>query len=183
MHGLCHLKALQLAVEKYITKPQQSGQAPSRCYISLNLKNMFNEISREKILQVIQAKFPEMLPLVSLLYSDPGTVFFPMADGTWHTQSMAEGVNQGCPLSSILAALVLHEVLAPIDAKLKLRAVNHLRLQNKGDDETGGVKHIIPWRTSMTLELPSPTKMSNSSLMSSPSEDPGLVATSTPSRQ
>ena len=89
------IKASQLAVEKYITKPQQSGRAPSRCYISLDLKNMFNEISRDKILQVIQAKFLEMLPLVSLLYSDPGTVFFRMADGTWNTQSMAEGIGVG----------------------------------------------------------------------------------------
>jgi hypothetical protein len=51
---------------------------------------------------------------------------------------MAKGVKQGCPLSSILAALVLHEVLAPIDAKLKIHAANRLRLQNTGDDETGG---------------------------------------------
>ena len=80
---------------------------------------------------------------------------------------MAEGVNQGCPLSSILAALVLHEVLAPIDAKLKLRTANCLRLQDKGDDETGSEN--IPWRTLMTLELPPPTKMLISSLMSSPS--------------
>ena len=77
------IKASQLAVEKYITTPQQSGQAPSRCYISLELKNMFNEISRDKILQVVRDKFPEMLPLVTLLYADPGTVFFRMADGSW----------------------------------------------------------------------------------------------------
>ena len=149
------IKASQLEVEKYATKPQQSGQAPSRCYISFNLKNMFktgvdlknmfNEISRDKILQVIQAKFPKMLPLVSLLYSDPGTVFFRMADGTWNTQSMAEGVNQGCPLSSILAALVLHEVLAPIDAKLKIRAANRRQQQNTGDDDAGGETHPMAY--------------------------------------
>ena len=84
-----------------------------------------------------------MLPLVSLLYSDP--VFFGMADGTWNTQSMAEGVNQGCPLSSILAALVLHEVVALIDAKLKIRAANCLRLQNTGCDDAGGETHPMAY--------------------------------------
>ena len=52
---------------------------------------------------------------------------------------MAEGVNLGCPLSSVLAALVLHEVaLALIEAKLKLNAATRLCLQNKGDDDAGG---------------------------------------------
>ena len=35
---------------------------------------------------------------------------------------MEEGVNQGFPLSSTLAVIVLHKVLAPLDAALKLRA-------------------------------------------------------------
>lgn len=58
---------------------------------------------------------------------------------------MAEGVNQGCPLSSILAALVLHEVVAPIDAKLKIRAANRLRLQNTGYDDAGGETHPMAY--------------------------------------
>jgi hypothetical protein len=45
-----------------------------------------------------------------------------MVNGAWHTQLMEEGVNQGCPQSSTLAAIVLHEVLAPLDAAFKLRA-------------------------------------------------------------
>ena len=68
-----------------------------------------------------------------------------MADGTWNTQSMAKGVNQGCPLSSILAALVLHEVLAPIDAKLKIRAANRRQQQNTGDDDAGGETHPMAY--------------------------------------
>ena len=88
--------------------------APSRCYISLDLKNMFNEVSRNKIFEIVEAKFPELLPLIALLYKNPGTVFYRMIDGSWQTQAMEEGVNQGCPLSSILAALVLQEVLVPL---------------------------------------------------------------------
>ena len=51
---------------------------------------------------------------------------------------MKEGVNQGCPLSSTLAALVLNEILFPLTAKLKARAQQRLRSGNFGDDGSGG---------------------------------------------
>ena len=51
---------------------------------------------------------------------------------------MKEGVNQGCPLSSTLAALILNEILVPLTAKLKARAKERLRNNNPGDDGLGG---------------------------------------------
>ena len=106
------IKASQLSVEKHITLPMKAGHAPSCCFVSLDLKNMLNEISRDKIFEVVEARFPEILPLTKLLYTNPGQVFFKMVNGAWDTQLMEEGVNQGCPLSSSLAAIVLHKVLA-----------------------------------------------------------------------
>ena len=102
---------------------------------------MFNEISRDKIFQVIQAHYPGLMPFVDMLYSEPGSVFYKIADGNWYSHLMEEGVNQGCPLSATLAALVLNEILAPLTAKLKARA--HIRYcQNIGyDDEFGGESH------------------------------------------
>ena len=127
------IKSAQLSVEKYMTTPLKRNEAPSRCFISLDLKNMFNEVSREKIFEIISDKYPELLPLVTLLYKNPGDVFFKMGDGTWATHSMEEGVNQGCPLSSTLTSLVLHEVLEPLTLKLKARAARRLRLAKQGD--------------------------------------------------
>ena len=75
------LKASQLAVEKYITKKEKKGQPPSCCFISLDLSNMFNEISRDIFLEIIERKYPELLPLVSMLYGKEGTVFFKVVDG------------------------------------------------------------------------------------------------------
>ena len=66
------IKASQLLVEKHITHPQKAGNAPSRCFVSLDLKNMFNEILQEKIFEVVEAKFPQILPLTKLLYTNPG---------------------------------------------------------------------------------------------------------------
>ena len=116
------VKATQLAIKKYIYNPHLLDKAPSRCLVSLDLKNMFNKISQETIFEVIESKFPELMPLVSMLYNKPGTVFYKMADGLWYNQLMEEGVNQGCPLSATLAAIVLNEVLVPIKTKLQARA-------------------------------------------------------------
>ena len=140
------VRASQLAIEKYITEPmaQDLPDAPTRCYISLDLKNMFNEISRNKIFEIVEAKFPELLPFIALLYKNPGTVFYRMTDGSWQTQSMEEGVNQGCPLSSILAALVLQEVLVPLTEKLNARAMARA-LQHSGDDGHGGETHPMAY--------------------------------------
>jgi hypothetical protein len=42
---------------------------------------MFNEISRDKIFEVVEANFPKILTLTNLLYTNPGQVFFKMANG------------------------------------------------------------------------------------------------------
>ena len=66
------LKASQLAAEKYITKKEKNEQAPSCCFISLDLSNMFNEIFRDKFIEIIEQKYPELLLLVSMLYRKDG---------------------------------------------------------------------------------------------------------------
>ncbi|KAL7533492.1 hypothetical protein ACHAXR_005267, partial [Thalassiosira sp. AJA248-18] len=153
------VKASQLATERYITGPQQRGEAPTRCFVSLDLVNMFNEVSREVVFDIIRDKFPHVLPLVDLLYCGPGTVFFKMADGTWNTQSVEEGLNQGCPLSAVLAALVLQEVVQPILNKLNRRAAARRRSRNRYDDGAGGESHPMAYiddlgmRTSFSSSL------------------------------
>ena len=77
-----------------------------------------------------------------------------MVDGNWYTQSMEEGVNQGCPLSYILAALVLHEVLAPINAKLTARAFVRYHNNDKGDDGHGGQTHIMGYIDDVGTAIP-----------------------------
>lgn len=133
------VKASQLSVDKYITSKQKQGDAPSRCFVSLDLKNMFSELSREKIFELVQANYSELFPLVSMLYRKPGSVFCKMNDSQWHTEFMKEGVNQDCPLSSTIAAFLLNKILLPLTAKLKARAKARLQRGNPGDDRLGGV--------------------------------------------
>ena len=112
--------------------------------MTIDLVNMFNEISRDTIFKVVRERFPDIMPLVIMLYAQPGDVFFKWEDGSWRTERMEEGVNQGCPLSSILAALVLNEVLRPLTKQLNARAARRLSASGGStplDDNTGGQTH------------------------------------------
>jgi hypothetical protein len=61
------IKASQFSVKKHITLPQKAGHAPSRCFVSLDLKNMFNEILWDKIfkVEVVETNFPKPPPSLS----------------------------------------------------------------------------------------------------------------------
>ncbi|KAL7553912.1 hypothetical protein ACHAWF_017523, partial [Thalassiosira exigua] len=134
-------KAFQLISEKYIEGPQLRDDCPSRAIVFFDIVNMFSEMSREELLDRIGKCYPEMLPLALLLYGDPGQVHFRWEDGTWRHLSVLEGLAQGCPLSGLFAALVLNEIVKPVDEMLKARAAARLADNDGGDDDHGGVTH------------------------------------------
>ena len=134
---------MQLLTEKYIIGPESRGELPSRADVLLDLVNMFNNISREELLAIIEARYPELVPLADMLYSDAGSVYYRHEDGTWRIISMFEGVNQGCPLSVIFASLVLNAVLRPLQEKLNARAAARLLDNDEGDDGQGSITHIF----------------------------------------
>ncbi|EJK48168.1 hypothetical protein THAOC_33059 [Thalassiosira oceanica] len=135
------IKQTQLQVDRYIQQAQVRGEVPSRVGVFLDLRNMFNLVSREKLLSLIADKFPELLPLAETLYGDKGKVNLKYADGTWYCIMMEEGMNQGCPLSGCFAAIVLNKILSELDRLMTARAEERLRLSNKGDDDYGGRTH------------------------------------------
>ena len=137
------IKAMQLSIERYISGPQDRGDDPSRIAVFLDLKNMFNNISREELRDIVDECFPELVPLVDLLYDTNGEVSFRWEDGSWRRITMIEGANQGCPLSAIFAALVLDRVIRPIDGQLKARAAARLADGDKGDDNHGSVANLF----------------------------------------
>mmetsp|Transcript_12439 Transcript_12439/g.27034 ORF Transcript_12439/g.27034 Transcript_12439/m.27034 type:complete len:146 (+) Transcript_12439:30-467(+) len=140
------IKSTQLSIEWFIQHhPQSRNEAPTRAAVYFDQKNMFNSVSHEQILHIIKSKYPELLPLATSLYNQPGTVHCRQEDGTWKTISMAVGVNQGCPLSSIFASLVLNEVLHPLNILLKQRTPNRLACHNLGDDSYGSVIHLMAY--------------------------------------
>ena len=43
------ISTVRLGVEKYITKRQEDGLLPTRVLLSIDIKNMFNAVSRQKL--------------------------------------------------------------------------------------------------------------------------------------
>ena len=149
------IKSVQLQIEKYIEVPQKiDNETPSRAFIFSDITNMFNSVSREALFDIIGTTFPELLPLAHLLYGNDGTVHHRWEDGGWRTISMIEGLNQGCPLSSIFAALVLDRILRPLDNSLKIRSTARLASGDTGDDGYGSIAHILAWVDDVTSGVP-----------------------------
>ena len=109
-----------MGIEKHITGPQNRNELPTRAAVFPDLKNMFNNISREELMNIIGQDYPELLAIANLLYHDPGVIHYRWEDGTWRH------VNQGCPLSSLFATLVLLRVLRPLNSLMQERASDRL---------------------------------------------------------
>ena len=106
-------------MKKFITKPQEEDLLSTRAAFFADVKNMFNSVSRDALMESIRVSFPEFLPLAHILYGAPGLVHHHWGDGSWRIIEMLEGVNRGCPLSALFAALVLDRVIRPLDSMLR----------------------------------------------------------------
>ena len=106
------------------------------------MTNMFNLICHEVLQDCLRSHFSELIRVAELFYEELDTVHFQHGSGDWFNLLMEEGVNQGCPLSSIFAALVFHRVLAPLQASLNERANDRVLNGDYGDDSNGSISII-----------------------------------------
>jgi hypothetical protein len=139
------ISTIRNGVEKYITIPQTNNSLPTRSLVSLDIKNMFNSISREKLLQLINKRYPSLSPFAETLYAEPGYSIVKRSDGTWTIIPVTEGFSQGCPFSPIFAAIVLNEILTELQDLLNSLASQRLELGIKGDDNKGTLGFILAY--------------------------------------
>ena len=97
----------------------------------------------DEFLDIISASFPELIPLIQLFYDNPGAVHYKLNIVKWATLFMEEGSTQGCPLSPILASLVVVRLLQPINNALRQRAVERLANGITHDDGRGGITNLL----------------------------------------
>ncbi len=135
--------SLRLGVEKYMKNQESVGLLPTRALVSLDIRNMFNAISRHKLREIVAEEFPRLQPFVDSLYEKEGQSCVKLDDGTWENIPVREGFSQGCPLSPILAAVVLNHILKKVDAKL--RKISSTRSKLDSDDELGGIALIMAY--------------------------------------
>ena len=86
---------------------------------------------------------PALKAFVDSLYALPGTTNVKLSDGEWEAIKVCEGFSQGCPLSPILAAIVLNYILKKVDAKLRAKA--NTRKKSTSDDGLGGLAIILAY--------------------------------------
>ena len=87
--------------------------------LKLDVKNVFNSIRRDTVLQEAQKHLPETHPFVWDYYSSKTTCFH----GNGSLDS-ATGVQQGDPLGPALFALAIHEVTSKVTADLNVLYLN-----------------------------------------------------------
>eukprot|EP00957_Ditylum_brightwellii_P097433 7420947-Ditylum_brightwellii.AAC.1 len=92
-------------------KQIKDGNIPTKCLLSLDLKNMFNTMSQEKCRKILSKKFPNLLCLFDALYKRANKVHVRKEDDTLETFLQFEGFAQGCPLSGVFSASVLGDLL------------------------------------------------------------------------
>ena len=77
-----------------------------------------------------------------------------MADGTWSYIPVCEGFLQGCPISSVFAAIVLKEILSKVERDLCERAENRKLAHQPLDDARGGVPIIMAYVNDVNALIP-----------------------------
>jgi hypothetical protein len=145
-------------IDRHVRRAPQSLEngtnLPTRAFVSFDLVNFFNSISRQEVRHIIKQHFPELTPFIDLLYGDDNIAHFLFPNGEWGSYTQEEGFTQGCPLSPILAALVLHTVLERVDKKLRQKAATRLSQGNKGDDGHGSQTNLMAFVDDVGTVIP-----------------------------
>jgi hypothetical protein len=95
------IKSVQIAVDRYIIEPENNGNLPSRALVSLDIRNMFNAVSRERLREIISEKFSTLEAYSDLIYDGKGETFVRLENGQWTVILVSEGFSQGCPASPV----------------------------------------------------------------------------------
>ena len=146
---------MRLAVEKYMKDDKSvDGNLPSRALVSLDIRNMFNAISREKMRELIFIHFPTLEPFADCLYDDFGQTIIKRSDGTFESIPVQEGFSQGCPASPVFAALVLNRILQKVQADMLQKVKRRVNNNDIGDDGRGGVPIIMTYVDDVNALIP-----------------------------
>ena len=70
------IKAMILSIDKFIQQPQWKQALPTHAAIFADLTNMFNNVSRDELTNIIHTNFPELSPITHQIYNNPGSVHY-----------------------------------------------------------------------------------------------------------
>lgn len=107
MHGVSGgVEAIAHIVRAYL------GLHPDHVVAKTDTANAFNSVSRTWILAAARQYFPELAPLADILYGGSSYVTYSdRSSGYSFTVTSPRGVNQGCPLASLLYSTALRTAI------------------------------------------------------------------------
>jgi hypothetical protein len=129
---------LHLECHRHVFRTREqlmAGFLPDKVLLSLDLVNMFNNMSRRQCRNLLRQYFPDLLSVFDNMYKKATKVWTTLPDGSPHALLMIEGFSQGCPLSSLFAALILHEILTDIKREHDSRRSGTKRKAGTGEVE------------------------------------------------
>ena len=116
---------------------------PIRSLISLDIRNMFNEISRERELDIINTYFLHLSHIANILLLQSTTCYYMIPNGKWRSFEQKECHPQGFPFSPVIAALVLNLVVTKLDKHLRGKSQVRKLQQILLDDREGRITNLL----------------------------------------
>ncbi|XP_062499650.1 uncharacterized protein LOC134176971 [Corticium candelabrum] len=88
-------------------------QNPDWSILKTDVRNAFNSVSRERLLQQIAKDFPDIYPHVKQLYGESSKLIY-VTDKGVELLTSSEGVHQGDPLGPALFSATIHPILCEV---------------------------------------------------------------------
>jgi hypothetical protein len=99
----------EIAVHLVRSVVEAHGDDDSFALRTFDFTNAFNEVSRQKILDIVHEKYPELYPYVKMCSAKSSHLWW---DG--HRMMPEWGIQRGYPLGPFLFCLVIHPVLTEV---------------------------------------------------------------------
>eukprot|EP00957_Ditylum_brightwellii_P000874 69128-Ditylum_brightwellii.AAC.1 len=103
----------------------KEGNLPPRVLVSIDMENMFNNMSRAQCQGIIQKKFSHLISIFNSIYQKGSIIYYQTGNGKIHTIVHKEGIAQGCPWSTTLSTILLGEVIIELSKAIKQRILQY----------------------------------------------------------
>ena len=141
------------AARSFFLDPAQSSQIA----IKLDVRNAFNSVRRDHVLEVCKLRCPLIYNLAFLSYGSPSTLL--AGD---HIISSSTGVQQGDPLGPLLFSLAIDEVARSVSSPLNLWYLDDATIAGPPLTVAQDLRKIVPSLKSLGLVVnPAKSEISN----------------------
>ena len=82
---------IQLGVKKYISTREENSELPTQALVSLDIRNIFNAVSRQQLQMIIVKSFPELELFADCLYADFDKICVKEDAGSWFHIAVEKG--------------------------------------------------------------------------------------------